>query len=49
MASNCNPSRFANCPRESVLNVAKKGGEHSHSGGFASMDLDEQLERTFQD
>jgi general stress protein YciG len=43
MASNDNPGNFANRPKEEVQNIAKKGGESSHSGGFASMDADKQV------
>jgi general stress protein YciG len=43
MADNNNPGNFANRPKEEVQNIAKKGGEASHSGGFASMDADKQV------
>ncbi|GLA10014.1 hypothetical protein AnigIFM60653_001154 [Aspergillus niger] len=42
MASNPNPGNFANRPHEEVENIARKGGQSSHSGGFASMDEDKQ-------
>jgi len=41
---NDNPGNFANRPHEEVVEAAKKGGEASHSGGFASMDPDKQRE-----
>jgi general stress protein YciG len=47
MTDNTNPGNFANRPKEEVKNIAKKGGEASHSGGFASMDADKQV-RTYQ-
>jgi general stress protein YciG len=47
MADNNNPGNFANRPKEEVQNIAKKGGEASHSGGFASMDADKQVRRTY--
>ena len=43
MADNDNPGNFANRPKEEVKNIAKKGGEASHTGGFASMDADKQV------
>jgi general stress protein YciG len=43
MADNGNPGNFANRPKEEVQAIAKKGGEASHSGGFASMDPDKQV------
>jgi hypothetical protein len=43
MASNDNPGNFAHRPKEEVQAAAKKGGEDSHSGGFASMDADKQV------
>jgi len=43
MTDNTNPGNFANRPKEEVQNIAKKGGEASHSGGFASMDPDKQV------
>jgi len=42
MASNDNPGNFANRPKEEVQEIASKGGQASHSGGFASMDADKQ-------
>lgn len=43
MASNSNPGNFANRSHDEVSNIAKKGGQSSHSGGFASMDPDKQV------
>ena len=43
MASNWNPGNFANRPQEEVENLASKGGQHSHQGGFASMDPSKQV------
>jgi general stress protein YciG len=43
MASSDNPGNFAHRPKEEVQAAAKKGGENSHSGGFASMDPDKQV------
>jgi general stress protein YciG len=43
MTENTNPGNFANRPKEEVQNIAKKGGEASHSGGFTSMDADKQV------
>ena len=40
---NTNPGNFANRPKEEVSEIAKKGGESSHQGGFASMDPDKQV------
>ena len=37
MSGNDNPGNFANRPKEEVTAAAKKGGENSHTGGFASM------------
>ncbi|EOA85400.1 uncharacterized protein SETTUDRAFT_91904 [Exserohilum turcica Et28A] len=42
MATNDNPGNFANRPKEDVKAAAQKGGEHSHGGGFASMDAEKQ-------
>ncbi|KAI4633225.1 uncharacterized protein J4E88_001187 [Alternaria novae-zelandiae] len=42
MSGNDNPGNFANRPKDEVKAAAQKGGEHSHSGGFASMDADKQ-------
>lgn len=42
MADN-NPGNFANRPKEEVQAIASKGGQASHSGGFASMDPDKQV------
>ncbi|CAA9960961.1 hypothetical protein CFE70_004342 [Pyrenophora teres f. teres 0-1] len=44
MSGNDNPGNFSNRPKEEVKAAAQKGGEHSHSGGFASMDADKQRE-----
>jgi general stress protein YciG len=38
-----NPGNFANRPKEEVQEIASKGGQASHSGGFASMDPDKQV------
>jgi general stress protein YciG len=46
MTDNTNPGNFADRPKEEVQNIAKKGGEASHSGGFASMDAEKQV-RTY--
>lgn len=43
MATNDNPGNFANRPKEDVKAAAQKGGEHSHGGGFASMDAEKQV------
>lgn len=43
MADNGNPGNFANRPKEEVQNIASKGGQASHNGGFASMDADKQV------
>jgi general stress protein YciG len=40
---NTNPGNFANRSTEEVKNIASKGGQSSHSGGFASMDSDKQV------
>ena len=37
MSNNNNPGNFANRPEKEVKEAAKKGGESSHTGGFASM------------
>ncbi|EGD98428.1 hypothetical protein TESG_08543 [Trichophyton tonsurans CBS 112818] len=37
-----NPANFANRPQEEVEEIARKGGQSSHSSGFASMDPDKQ-------
>ncbi|KAL4810368.1 hypothetical protein BDV18DRAFT_130850 [Aspergillus unguis] len=42
MAHNQNPGNFSNRPQGEVENIARKGGQSSHSGGFASMDSDKQ-------
>lgn len=38
-----NPGNFANRPHEEVVEAARKGGEASHTGGFASMDAEKQV------
>ena len=43
MTDNQNPGNFANRDKEEVKNIAQKGGESSHKGGFASMDADKQV------
>jgi general stress protein YciG len=43
MSGNDNPGNFANRPTEEVQEIASKGGQASHSGGFASMDPDKQV------
>ncbi|KAE8392319.1 hypothetical protein BDV23DRAFT_151496 [Aspergillus alliaceus] len=43
MASNTNPGNFSNRPQEEVQNIASKGGQSSHRGGFASMDPEKQV------
>ena len=45
---NTNPGNFANRPKEEVSEIAKKGGESSHQGGFASMDPDKQVTSLMQ-
>ena len=40
---NTNPGNFANRPQEEVSEIAKKGGQASHEGGFASMDPEKQV------
>ena len=40
---NTNPGNFANRPQEEVSEIAKKGGQSSHEGGFASMDPEKQV------
>ncbi|KAJ5472659.1 hypothetical protein N7530_006660 [Penicillium desertorum] len=42
MSDNPNPGNFANRPHEEVENIARKGGQSSHQGGFASMDPNKQ-------
>jgi general stress protein YciG len=42
MSGNDNPGNFANRPKEEVKAAAQKGGQNSHSGGFASMDADKR-------
>ncbi|EED20993.1 conidiation-specific protein (Con-10), putative [Talaromyces stipitatus ATCC 10500] len=42
MADNSNPGNFSNRSREEVQQIGKKGGQSSHSGGFASMDPQKQ-------
>ena len=43
MTDNTNPGNFANRPKEEVQSIAQKGGQSSHTGGFASMDPDKQV------
>lgn len=43
MSSQMNPGNFANRPQEEVEDIARKGGQSSHQGGFASMDPDKQV------
>lgn len=43
MADNPNPGNFANRPRREVQDIGHKGGQHSHAGGFASMDPGKQV------
>jgi hypothetical protein len=43
MSGNTNPGNFANRDPEEVKEIASKGGQASHSGGFASMDPDKQV------
>lgn len=45
---NQNPGNFANRPHEEVEDIARKGGQHSHSGGFAHMDPDKQVSWHFE-
>lgn len=43
MAQNQNPGNFFNRPQGEVEDIARKGGQHSHAGGFASMDTGKQV------
>lgn len=43
MAYNQNPGNFLNRPPGEVEDIARKGGQQSHAGGFASMDTDKQV------
>ncbi|KAM9874684.1 conidiation-specific protein 10 [Verticillium dahliae] len=43
MTDNRNPGNFANRPKEEVQEIASKGGQSSHEGGFASMDAEKQV------
>lgn len=45
MTNNPNPGNFANRPKEEVRAIARKGGQASHSGGFASMDAEKQVKK----
>ncbi|KAG7126355.1 Conidiation-specific protein 10 like [Verticillium longisporum] len=45
MTDNRNPGNFANRPKEEVQEIASKGGQSSHEGGFASMDAEKQVKR----
>ena len=38
-----NPGNFANRDKEEVSEIGRKGGQSSHSGGFASMDPQKQV------
>ena len=40
---NSNPGNFANRFAEEVKNIARKGGQSSHSSGFASMNSGKQV------
>ncbi|KAJ6105114.1 hypothetical protein N7523_010188 [Penicillium sp. IBT 18751x] len=42
MSDNSNPGNFSNRPHEEVQYIARKGGQFSHQGGFASMDAGKQ-------
>lgn len=42
-STSTNPGNFANRPHEEVQAIASKGGQASHSGGFASMDPEKQV------
>jgi general stress protein YciG len=46
MSDNPNPGNFANRPQEEVENIARKGGQSSHQGGFASMDPNKQVSKS---
>jgi hypothetical protein len=43
MSGNDNPGNFANRSKEEVSKLGRKGGQASHSGGFASMDPQKQV------
>jgi general stress protein YciG len=43
MSGNDNPGNFANRSKEEVSEIGRKGGQASHSGGFASMDPQKQV------
>jgi general stress protein YciG len=43
MSGNSNPGNFANRDKEEVSEIGRKGGQSSHSGGFASMDPQKQV------
>ncbi|EKV08381.1 Conidiation-specific protein (Con-10), putative [Penicillium digitatum PHI26] len=45
MVDNPNPGNFHNRPHEEVENIARKGGQSSHHGGFASMDPNKQVSK----
>lgn len=47
MSDNSNPGNFSNCPYEEVQDIARKGGHSSQQGGFASMDADKQVSKSF--
>ena len=38
-----NPANFANRDKEEVSEIGRKGGQSSHSGGFAYMDPQKQV------
>jgi Stress-induced bacterial acidophilic repeat motif len=44
-SGNTNPGNFANRPQEEVEDIARKGGQSSHTGGFHNMDPDKQVHR----
>lgn len=46
MTDNPNPGNFANRPHEEVENIARKGGQTSNQGGFASMEADRQVSKS---
>ncbi|KYK57248.1 conidiation-specific protein 10 [Drechmeria coniospora] len=44
MTGRQNPGNVSNRAQEEVQNMASKGGQAGHSGGFANMDPDKQRE-----
>jgi hypothetical protein len=48
MSGNDNPGNFANRSKEEVSEIGRKGGQSSHSGGFASMDPQKQVRIRFE-